>query len=870
MMGTIIWELPERGLQPVNAPVLSPETAPRRPITVAVEGMTCASCVRRVETAAQGVPGVEEASVNLATEKLTLKVGAGFDPMKLAEAIAASGYAVGASHRALGIEGLTDASSAHRVEAALRAVPGVRSASVNLATERASVEAVGTDYASLARAVAAAGYGAVDLAAESEADRRAAGKARERRALGRDAIIAGALTVVVVAIGVAMDWVPAVHMWMMTNGGMTLFNGLLFVLTSIVLFGPGLRFFLKGIPALWHLAPDMNSLVVLGTGAAYLYSTVATFFPQLLPLESRFTYFESAAVIATLILVGRYFEARAKGRTGAAVARLIGLQAKSARVERDGLVVDVPLGEVVTGDRIVVRPGDRIPVDGTVVEGASYVDESMISGEAVPVAKGAGAGVIGGTINRNGSFTFTATRVGGDTVLAGIIRMVEEAQGAKLPVQAAVDRVTQWFVPAVMAIAALTFVLWLAFGGEAALSRALINAVTVLIVACPCAMGLATPTSIVVGTGRAAELGVLFRRGDALQRLRGVATIAFDKTGTLTLGRPELTDLRVAEGFADDEVLAAVAAVEARSEHPTAEAIVRAAKGASWPETNPQQRVISGKARNLTIPNAVGFMARPGQGVGARVSGRKVDIGSARLMAALKVDVAALAPVAEALAGEGKSPVYAAIDGRAAAVLAVSDPVKPSAAATVARLRAAGLRVVMITGDHKATAAAIARRLRIDEVVAEVLPAGKVEAVKALKSHGPLAFVGDGINDAPALAAADVGIAIGSGTDVAIESADVVLLGSDLGMVENAIAISRATMRNIGQNLFWAFAYNVVLIPVAAGVLAPVSIALSPILAGAAMGLSSVFVVGNALRLRNFARRDPPRAPVANPVPQGA
>jgi Cu+-exporting ATPase len=477
----------------------------------------------------------------------------------------------------------------------------------------------------------------------------------------------------------------------------------------------------------------------------------------------------------------------------------------------------------------------------------------MISGEPVPVAKAVGAAVIGGTINRNGSLTVTATRVGGDTVLAQIIRMVEEAQGAKLPVQAAVDRVTQWFVPAVMALAALTFLAWLAVGGEGALTNALINAVAVLIVACPCAMGLATPTSIVVGTGRAAELGVLFRRGDALQALRNVATVAFDKTGTLTLGRPELTDLRVAEGLAENDVLALVAAVEARSEHPTAEAIVRAAR-----------------SRGLTLANAVGFMARPGQGVGARVAGRKVDVGSARLMAALKVDVAALAPAAEALAADGKSPVFAALDGKAAAVLAVADPVKPTAAATVARLRSAGLRVAMITGDHKATAAAIARRLGIDEVAAEVLPAGKVDAVAALKAHGAVAFVGDGINDAPALAAADVGIAIGSGTDVAIESADVVLLGSDLRAVEDAIAISRATMGNIRQNLFWAFAYNVVLIPVAAGVLAPLGILLSPMLASAAMGLSSVFVVGNALRLRNFARRDMPRIAVTHPVPQGA
>ncbi len=837
----------------MNAPVIPPETGTRRPVTVTVEGMTCASCVKSVETAAKAVPGVEDASVNLATEKLTLHVGAAFEAARLADAIAASGYAVAPERRELGIEGLSDASSVRRAEAALAAVPGVRSASVNLASERAVVAVVGSDFAAIASAIAAAGFRAVDLSTRSAADARAERKAQETRSLGRDAAVAAAITVVIVAVAMGMDWLPAVHMWMMTNGGMQPFNMLLFGLTSIVLLGPGLRFFQKGIPALLRLAPDMNSLVVLGTGAAYLYSTVVTFLPALLPLAARYTYFESAVVIATLILIGRYLEARAKGRTGAAVARLVGLQAKSARVERGGASVEVPVAEVAAGDRVVVRPGERVPVDGTIVEGASWVDESMISGEAAPVAKAAGAGVVGGTINKNGSFVFAATRVGGDSVLAQIIRMVEEAQGAKLPVQAAVDRVTQWFVPAVMAVAALTFAAWLAFGGEAGLVHGLISAVAVLIVACPCAMGLATPTSIVVGTGRAAELGVLFRRGDALQTLRSVKTIAFDKTGTLTLGRPELTDLRAADGVDEATVLTLAAALEARSEHPTAEAIVRAAK-----------------TRGLALASPIGFMARPGQGVSGRVSGRRVDVGSARLMAALKVDIAALAPAAEALAAEGKSPVYVAVDGRPAAVLAVSDPLKPSAAATVARLKAAGYRVAMITGDHQATAAAIARRLGIDEVAAEVLPAGKVDAVTGLKANGPVAFVGDGINDAPALAAADVGIAVASGTDIAIESADVVLLGTDLATVENALAISRATMRNIGQNLFWAFAYNVVLIPVAAGVLAPVGWSLSPMLAGGAMGLSSVFVVGNALRLRAFHRGGAAMPSAGEPAVQGA
>jgi Cu+-exporting ATPase len=610
-----------------------------------------------------------------------------------------------------------------------------------------------------------------------------------------------------------------------------------FVLASLVLFGPGLRFFRKGVPALLRGAPDMNSLVVLGTAAAWGYSVVATFLPGALPAGTANVYYEAAAVITTLILLGRYLEARAKGRTSEAIRRLVGLQPKTARVVRDGRTLDLPLAEVLAGDIVLVRPGEKVPVDGEVVEGSSFVDEAMITGEPVPVAKGVGAEVVGGTINKTGSFSFRATRVGGETVLARIIRMVEQAQGAKLPIQALVDRVTAWFVPAVMAVSAATFLVWLALGPGPALAFALVNAVAVLIIACPCAMGLATPTSIMVGTGRAAEFGVLFRKGDALQTLRDAGVIALDKTGTLTQGRPELTDFDTLDGCDRDEVRRLVASVEARSEHPIAEAIVAAAS-----------------ARGLALPSAETFEAMPGHGVAASVGGRHVAIGADRYMRTLGHDPSAFAAAARRLGEDGKSPLYAAIDGRLAAIIAVSDPVKPSTPEAIRALHRLGLKVAMVTGDNRGTAEAIARRLGIDEVVAEVLPEGKVEAVKRLGTGGRrVAFVGDGINDAPALAAADVGIAIGTGTDIAIESADLVLMSGDLRGVANAIALSQATIRNIKQNLFWAFAYNAALIPVAAGALYPAQgWLLSPILAAGAMALSSVFVLANALRLRRF------------------
>ena len=827
--------------------------------SIPVEGMSCASCVGRVERALARVPGVTQANVNLATERADVAFAGAPDTAAAVEAVEAAGYTVDTRTTTLAVEGMSCASCVGRVERTLARVPGVLEANVNLAAETARVRHVAgvPAEAELTAALARAGYQArrADGGAAPTEDREAR-RAEELAELRRAVLIAAILTLPVFVIEMGTHLIPAMHHWIMDTIGMQTSWVIQFGLTTLILFGPGLRFYRAGIPALLRGHPDMNSLVALGTGAAWGYSTVATFAPGLLPPGTVNVYFEAAAVIATLILVGRLLEARAKGRTSEAIRRLMGLQAKTARVLRGGETVEVLLEAVGVGDVVVVRPGERIPVDGTVVEGSSFVDESMISGEPVPVEKGEGAEVVGGTVNRTGSFTFRATKVGGDTLLAQIIRMVEAAQGSKLPIQALVDRVTLVFVPAVIAVALVTFAVWWLAGPSPALTFALVNAVAVLIIACPCAMGLATPTSIMVGTGRAAEMGVLFRRGEALQTLRAADVIALDKTGTLTRGRPALTDLIVAEGFAREEVLRLVAAAESRSEHPIAEAIVEAARR---------------EGMRLAAPE--GFEATPGFGVRARVEGRRVEVGADRMMAGLGLDVGRFAGEAERLGDEGKSPLYAAIDGRLAAILAVADPIKETTHAAIAALHGLGVRVAMVTGDNRRTAEAVARQLGIDEVVAEVMPDGKIEAVRRLREGGrTVAFVGDGINDAPALAEADVGVAIGTGTDIAIESADVVLMSGDLRGVANAMALSRATIRNIRQNLFWAFAYNTALIPVAAGVLYPAfGILLSPIFAAAAMALSSVCVLTNALRLRGFQPPMPRgEAPAASPEPRPA
>ena len=815
-----------------------------RTLDLPVLGMTCASCVGRVEKAIRAVPGVAEARVNLAAGRAQAVLTPEGSAAAVVEAVRATGYEPLTEEHAYRVRDMSCASCVGRVEKALAAVPGVLSARVNLATGRATVRVVpgAARFQDLAAAVEQAGYRleAPEDAGPDAGDREQAARDAEIRALGRAVLVAGAATLPLFVLEMGSHFIPGVHHWISETLGLFGWRAISFLLASFVLFGPGRIFFRSGVPALLRGAPEMNSLVVLGATAAWAFSTVATFAPQWLPQGAANVYFEAAAVIVTLILLGRWIEARAKGRTGQAIRRLMSLQAKTARVVRDGIEQDVAADAVEVGDLVVVRPGERVPVDGVVMDGASFVDESMLTGEPIPVEKTAGAEVTGGTLNTTGAFRFEARQVGAQTVLAQIVRMVEAAQGAKLPIQALVDRVTGWFVPAVMAVAALTFVAWFLFGPDPALGMALVNAVAVLIIACPCAMGLATPTSIMVGVGRAAELGVLFRKGEALQALRDVQVVAFDKTGTLTEGRPELTDLTVAEGFDEGVVLAQVAALESRSEHPVARALVAAAQ-----------------ARGLRVVEPQDFDSIPGKGVAGRVEGARVAVGADRYMAELGCDVAVFAETAARLGDEGKTPLYATVDGRLAAIIAVADPIKPTTAEAIRALHDLGLKAAVISGDNRRTAAAVARRLGIDEVHAEVLPAGKVDVLQAMKTGGRrIAFVGDGVNDAPALAAADVGLAGGGGSDVAIESADVILTGGDLRGAVSAFGLSRATMANIRQNLIWAFGYNVLLIPVAAGVLYPAfGVLLSPMLAAGAMALSSISVVLNALRLRAFRPR---------------
>ena len=804
-------------------------------ISFQIEGMSCASCVGRVEKALLAVSGVDTASINLATETGQVSYDDTVDATDLTNTLADVGYPAVVEEVTLEIESMTCASCVGRVEKALKAGDGVLDASVNLVTETALVHYVAgaIGAADIAALASNAGYKAKAKTAE-RAD-KAERKAAEILWLGRMTLVAVVFALPVLVLEMGSHFIPAMMVFVAENIGVQNSRLIQFVLTTVVLFSPGLRFYTKGFPALFKGAPDMNSLVALGTSAAYGFSLVATFLPDLLPAGTENVYFEAAAVIVVLILLGRFLEARAKGRTGEAIRKLVGLQAKTARVERDGEVVELLIEEIVLGDTIHVRPGEKISVDGEVLTGSSYVDESMITGEPIPVEKTNGTEVVGSTVNGTGALTFRATKVGDDTMLAQIIKMVEQAQGAKLPVQGMVDKITAVFVPIVMAVTALTFLAWFLFGPDPALSFALVAGISVLIIACPCAMGLATPTSIMVGTGRAAEMGVLFSKGDALQMLQETTIVAVDKTGTLTEGRPALTDLSVADGFDEDDVLRLVAAVEVTSEHPIAEAIVHAAK-----------------EKGMELPTITDFDSITGYGVQASVEGKTILIGADRFMAREGIALGSLANDGDALGKKGKTPLYAAIDGKAAAVIAVADPIKASSPAAIAALHDLGLKVAMITGDNKGTAEAIARELGIDHVVAEVLPEGKVAALEALRADGQkLAFVGDGINDAPALALADVGIAIGTGTDIAIEAADVVLMSGDLRGVVNAFAVSQRTMSNIKQNLFWAFGYNVLLIPIAAGVLFPFSgVLLSPVLAAGAMALSSVFVLTNALRLR--------------------
>ncbi|MEP3847801.1 MAG: heavy metal translocating P-type ATPase [Paracoccaceae bacterium] len=807
-------------------------------VSLSVQGMNCASCVGRVDRALSDVPGLSDVSVNLTTETATMSVDGPSRILDASQALNDLGYPARESSTVLAVSSMSCASCVGRVDTALGKIPGVLDVSVNLASETATVTFLNgsLDPADLIRESANAGYPATIAQADQNSD-RVARQAQDARDQGRRALIAAILTAPVFVMEMGAHVFPAVHMWIAHSIGIQNAWAIQFILTSVVLFGPGRQFFVKGVPALLKRAPDMNSLVALGAGAAWSFSVLATFVPFVFPEISRAVYFEAAAVIVVLILVGRWLEAGAKGRTGAAIQALIGLQARQARVLQDGQMVDTAIEDLVVDDIVVIRPGERIPLDGLITEGRSNVDESMITGEPVPVAKAIGDPVTGGTVNGTGSLSVRALRVGNDTTLAQIIRMVEDAQAAKLPMQDLVNKITMWFVPAVLALAGITFLIWLVFGAAPVVAFALIAGVSVLIIACPCAMGLATPTSIMVGTGRAAEMGVLFRKGDALQTLSEVDVIAFDKTGTLTEGKPVLTDLIVTNGQERAEILRLVASVEAQSEHPIASAIVQAAK-----------------EEKIALASVSNFQAVPGFGAQAEIDGKLIRVGADRFMEQVGIDTSSLVADERSLAQQGCTALYASVDSGLVAVLAVSDPLKSSSAFVMQALQQQGIEIAMITGDKPETAHAVAKTVGIDHVIAGVLPDGKMQALESLRAGDrKVGFVGDGINDAPALASADVGVAIGTGTDVAIESADVILMSGDLRGVVNAVAISGATMRNIRQNLIWAFAYNAALIPVAAGALYPAfGILLSPMFAAGAMALSSVSVLTNALRLRKF------------------
>ncbi|MBN8743733.1 MAG: copper-translocating P-type ATPase [Thiomonas arsenitoxydans] len=928
---------PDLAACPVDLPE-TPEPSGKAPaagqtLRLDVGGMTCASCSARVERALNKLPGVQAASVNLATTQAEVTYDPqAATPQAIADAVSAAGYTPIVAEATLDVEGMTCASCVGRVERALRKQPGVLSATVNLAVNRAQVRYLPAmlDAQALAQAVVDAGYGARpvqegDAAAE---DASAAAHARNLARMRRGLLLAAALALPVLLLSMLPMLWPALDAALLRASPVPRFwDWVQFVLTSAVLFGPGRRFFRTGAIAYRHLSPDMNSLVATGTGAAWAYSTLVLLAPQWFAAESRHVYFDSAAVVVAVILAGKYLEELAKGRASTAIHKLLGLQAKQAtRLDARGAEQQVSLAALHIGDRVLVRPGERLPVDGSVIEGDSHVDESMLTGEAVPVRRKPGDRVVGGTVNAEGRLVIEATALGKDTVLSQIVRLVESAQTGKLPVQRVADRVVAVFTPVVLLIAAASFAAWLALTGD--VSAALVAAVAVLVVACPCAMGLATPAAILVGSSRAAEMGVLFRKGEALEALSRIDTVLLDKTGTVTLGKPALTALH--STLDDTAALRLAAALEADSEHPLARAVHDAAA-----------------QRGLTLPTVQGFAAIPGYGVRATLDGHTLLLGARRLMERESISLNTLCEQADALEAQGQTAVFLAQDQNCIAILGISDPLKPEAVAVVQALRQRGLAIALVTGDARRTAQAVAVALGIQDapaaeppqgggsplggqrahasvgvsvpaaepsqgghlplptsptawgrsdhslpasgegrggdgplggqrahasvgvsVHAEVLPQDKARVVAELQAQGRrVAFVGEGLNDGPALAQADVGLALASGTDVAIEAADVSLTRGDLAALPSAIDTARSTLRTIHGNLFWAFAYNIVLIPLAAGIAAPWGVHLHPMLAGVAMGLSSVFVLGNSLRLK---RLSPWQAPQVHSSAQSA
>jgi Cu+-exporting ATPase len=809
-------------------------------VRIHVTGMSCTTCAATIEKALAETAGVAKASVDFASEKASVEYDpAKVDLAKIKDTVTELGYGAATRKSIFPVRGMTCASCVAHVEQALSGVPGVVSASVNLASEKATVVCVaGLDVAELRRAVAEAGY---ELGAEAETlEDVATASRREIAGVRNRFIVAAVLAGVIMAL-----------MWT------TSFTGkpyLLWALATPVQFWAGWRFYRGAWGVLRHRTADMNTLIAVGTSAAYFYSVVAVLFPAALTIGgvAPVLYFDTSAMIIALILLGRFLEARAKGQASAAIKELIGMQPKTALVIRDGEESEISVEDVQVGDIILVRPGERVPVDGVVRQGNPSLDESVITGESLPVEKKPGDGVTSATINKTGSFQFEATRIGKDTALARIVRLVEEAQGSKAPIQRLADVIASYFVPAVIGIAVITFIVWYIVGPSPPLTYAFLNFIAVLVIACPCALGLATPTAVMVGTGQGAEHGVLIRSAGALERLHKIDTILLDKTGTLTRGEPQVTDIIAVSPYSQDKVLRLAASVEHDSEHPLGAAVVKAAI-----------------ERNLEISPVSDFKAIPGHGAEATVDGKKLVLGNLKLMQDRGLAPGGLEARASELWTEGRTVMFLGVDGGVAGIIGLADTLKPKAEKVVARLHQMGIEVGMITGDNRRTAEAIAREAGIDRVLAEVLPEHKAEEVKKLQEAGRVvAMVGDGINDAPALAQADVGMAIGTGTDVAMETGDITLTGGDLSGIVTAISLSRRTMRTIRQNLFWAFAYNVALIPIAAGILylafgsgdVPAGARfilgnygfLNPILAAAAMAASSVTVVSNSLRLRGF------------------
>ncbi len=818
-------------------------TADRSRIALPITGMTCAACVSHVSDALESVDGVAGVTVNLATEKATLTfAGANPDIAVVTHAVEDAGYGVGTEKVTLGIGGMTCAACVSHVEHALAGVSGVASASVNLATERASVEYVpgAAAVTDLRMAVEDAGYSAAALTGDRDDDATPADITRIRLRL--------VFSLAVASMIMALMAIP--------NAGSLLpfdMDYLLLALATPVQLWAARGFYISAWAAARRFTSNMNTLIAVGTSVAYGYSVFVTMFEDTAFFDGRATdtYFDTSTAIIGLVLLGKYLEARAKSRASGAIRALMELQPNTARIIQDDALVEVPVEDLAIGDRIVVRPGERIPVDGIVESGDSGVDESMLTGESSSVHKRAGDEVFGATVNGRGALTFTAARVGNDTMMASIVRLVEEAQGSKAPIQRLADRVSAYFVPVVIAVAAVVFGIWLLLGPDPSYIHAIMTAVAVLIIACPCAMGLATPTAIMVGTGKGAEHGALIRSAETLELAHRIDMIALDKTGTLTVGRPKVTDVYTLD-FGDDALLALAASAERDSEHPLGGAMVEAAG-----------------ERALDIEDARDFYAFPGLGITAKVGDRHVAIGNRAMMDAQGIDIGGLDRVADEMAAQGKTPTLVAVDGIARGVIAVADTLRTEAASVVSALQRQGIEVLMLTGDNRRTAAAIAAQAGIKNFVAEALPSDKAERIRTAQAQGKIVgMVGDGINDAPPLAQADVGIAIGAGTDVAIEAADITLVGDDLRGILTVVTLSRATMRAIRQNLFWAFAYNIALIPIAAGILYPLFAAdgtpealrpilgeygfLNPILAAGAMALSSVTVVTNSLRLKRF------------------